>query len=431
MGKTRVHLLAKELGIETKDLIAQLDKLGLRGRKAQSALEDDEVARVRAALTSQEKPQVHVGEEKVVSDRLVKTEDDTRAASEARETVVERRVRANVIRRRVSRVAVPQVEPPEGIESPVQRSAASEGLSEEEAAIAAVALPEPATSAPSVPDVEFAEEAGAAPEAPVEPAHTEGPQTTPPSTPPAPPQTEPRPAAASGVEATRVQAEAPKGGARILGRIDLKQTLRVEPAPTPVLRKPLPGAPGAKPADAGVRPADGATGVRLDAGVDLVFAVAVDRAVVEADLHLFSEPGMADSLCPHEGMMPHGGMPEAMMDAGRMQHMTEFHALSGGLTWSDGGRRCTFQPDAMLAPRTRHMIHLGPAAMDMMERQMGGMTMNGHGSGGMARHMMFHFTTMDTTYFTGYPSIDEPYTDPVPNWGNTKYMFVKIKPKKA
>jgi peptide/nickel transport system substrate-binding protein len=41
------------------------------------------------------------------------------------------------------------------------------------------------------------------------------------------------------------------------------------------------------------------------------------------------------------------------------------------------------------------------------------------------------FTTMDTTYFTGYPSVDDPYTDPVPNWGNTKYMFVKIKPKEA
>jgi peptide/nickel transport system substrate-binding protein len=38
------------------------------------------------------------------------------------------------------------------------------------------------------------------------------------------------------------------------------------------------------------------------------------------------------------------------------------------------------------------------------------------------------FTTMDTT---GYPSVDDPYTDPVPNWGNTKYMFVKIKPKSA
>ena len=41
------------------------------------------------------------------------------------------------------------------------------------------------------------------------------------------------------------------------------------------------------------------------------------------------------------------------------------------------------------------------------------------------------FTTMDTTYFSGYPSVDDPYTDPVPNWGNTKYMYVKIKPKKA
>lgn len=41
------------------------------------------------------------------------------------------------------------------------------------------------------------------------------------------------------------------------------------------------------------------------------------------------------------------------------------------------------------------------------------------------------FTTMDTTYFTGYPSVDDPYTDPVPNWGNTKYMFVKIKPREA
>jgi peptide/nickel transport system substrate-binding protein len=39
------------------------------------------------------------------------------------------------------------------------------------------------------------------------------------------------------------------------------------------------------------------------------------------------------------------------------------------------------------------------------------------------------FTTMDTTYFEGYPSVDDPYTDPVPNWGNTKYMYVKIKPK--
>ena len=84
MGKTRVHLLAKELGIETKDLIAQLDRLGLRGRKAQSALEDDEVARVRNALAAQERPQVHVGEEKIVADRMVKTEDEAHRTEKSR-----------------------------------------------------------------------------------------------------------------------------------------------------------------------------------------------------------------------------------------------------------------------------------------------------------------------------------------------------------
>src|SRR5688572_32477286 len=93
MGKTRVHLLTKELGLKTKELIAQLDKLGMRGRKAQSALEEDEVARIRAALAAQEKPQVHVGEEKVVADRVVKSENENLGEVQARETIVERRVR--------------------------------------------------------------------------------------------------------------------------------------------------------------------------------------------------------------------------------------------------------------------------------------------------------------------------------------------------
>jgi translation initiation factor IF-2 len=259
MGKTRVHLLAKELGVETKDLIAQLDKLGLRGRKAQSALEDDEVARVRTALTAQEKPQVHVGEEKVIAERLVKTEDETQSASEARETVVERRVRANVIRRRVSRIEVPQTEKQDEIEIPVQRPAAPKGLSDDEAAIAAVAPLEPAPAEPSpLPEVEFTEEAGPARKHAAEPAPTEESAAVhmPPS--PAPARPEPQASVAADVAPSPVQAEAPRGGARILGRIDLKQTLRVEPAPTPVLRKPAPGPAGARPADAGVRPADGA-----------------------------------------------------------------------------------------------------------------------------------------------------------------------------
>ena len=38
------------------------------------------------------------------------------------------------------------------------------------------------------------------------------------------------------------------------------------------------------------------------------------------------------------------------------------------------------------------------------------------------------FTAMDQTYWTGWPTFDNPYTNPVPNWGNSRYMFVKIKP---
>src|SRR2546422_7650453 len=88
MGKTRVHLLAKELEIETKDLIVQLDRLGIRGRKAQSSLEDDEVARVRAALAAQEKPQGHVGVAEGVADPVVKVEDHNFGEIEVHENPV-------------------------------------------------------------------------------------------------------------------------------------------------------------------------------------------------------------------------------------------------------------------------------------------------------------------------------------------------------
>jgi peptide/nickel transport system substrate-binding protein len=42
------------------------------------------------------------------------------------------------------------------------------------------------------------------------------------------------------------------------------------------------------------------------------------------------------------------------------------------------------------------------------------------------------FTVMDTTYWKGFPNAETaPYTDPVPNWANTKYMMVKLKSAKA
>jgi translation initiation factor IF-2 len=240
MVKTRVHLLAKELGIETKDLIAQLDKLGIRGRKAQSSLEDEEVARLRAALAGQEKPQVHVGEEKVVADRVVTAEDQSLGEIQARETIVERRVRANVIRRRTSRVevvpplaekakpgsAAPAAEPsvPAAEEFVPGRSTGEELPHEAQPEF------EPHEDLPADLHPDSWEEA-----APVEETVAQaGPATSPVREEPNTPATEAKPASP--------QEEAPRG-ARILGRIDLRRTVRVEPAPTPVRGRPVTGAP--------------------------------------------------------------------------------------------------------------------------------------------------------------------------------------------
>src|SRR5919109_918251 len=244
MGKTRVHLLAKELGIETKDLIAQLDRLGIRGRKAQSALEEDEVSRVRAALAAQEKPQVHVGEEKIVADRMVKTEDEGQGGTEAHETIVERRVRANVIRRRTSRVEVPaeaapsvaEVPPAPMVEAPVAEPAPSR--SEEVPA---------EVSRETEPPIETPEFFETEPEPQKESIDTR-------ATEPAPTVPGPEPKTDKKVAAEAVQPVQPEvvHGARILGRIDLKQSVRVEPAPTPVLRRPV----GVPAAHAGARPAE-------------------------------------------------------------------------------------------------------------------------------------------------------------------------------
>lgn len=38
------------------------------------------------------------------------------------------------------------------------------------------------------------------------------------------------------------------------------------------------------------------------------------------------------------------------------------------------------------------------------------------------------FTAMDQTYWKGFPTADDPYANPVTNWGNSRYMFVRLKP---
>jgi peptide/nickel transport system substrate-binding protein len=39
------------------------------------------------------------------------------------------------------------------------------------------------------------------------------------------------------------------------------------------------------------------------------------------------------------------------------------------------------------------------------------------------------FSVCDETYWEGFPTSEDPYTNPVSNWANTKYMFPKIRPK--
>ncbi|MFQ5682598.1 MAG: translation initiation factor IF-2 [Candidatus Binatia bacterium] len=211
MVKTRVHILAKELGVETKDLITHLEKMGIRGKKAQSSLAGDEVVRVRAALAAPAKPRVTVGEERVVADRVVTAEDQNMGEIQAHEKVVERRVRANVIRRRTSRIevssqsTVPKLEPQEHKSNQTPPEAV------------------PAASPPSGMPLSDGFPAEKAPI--IESKAIE----TPPPFPPETPEVKAKPVGEKPAPAI----EEPPRGAKVLGRIDLKQAKKIESQPTP------------------------------------------------------------------------------------------------------------------------------------------------------------------------------------------------------
>jgi hypothetical protein len=46
----RIHELARDWGIQPKDLVAKLEELGVRGKRSQSSLTDDEVTRLETRL---------------------------------------------------------------------------------------------------------------------------------------------------------------------------------------------------------------------------------------------------------------------------------------------------------------------------------------------------------------------------------------------
>ena len=112
----RIHELAKEWGQNPKDLLAVAERVGIRGKRSQSALTDEEVTRLRDGLGLTPRPAVTVGSERVVAERVV-TQRDSGADQlvTAREQTTETRLRPNVIRRRTAREVLKREELPAAV----------------------------------------------------------------------------------------------------------------------------------------------------------------------------------------------------------------------------------------------------------------------------------------------------------------------------
>jgi translation initiation factor IF-2 len=135
MPKKRVYELAKELGLESKVLMARLEKIGIPVKTASASLDDDELERAKKELT----------------------------AGELRE-VVEQRIKTTVIRRRtvVTAVEIPVEESPEEEAKHPEKESAEDKLKK---APAAKAKKEKTSEAPAgehgekIPKVEAAKTA--------------------------------------------------------------------------------------------------------------------------------------------------------------------------------------------------------------------------------------------------------------------------------
>jgi translation initiation factor IF-2 len=266
----RIHELAKEWGQNPKDLLAMAERVGLRGKRSQSSLTEDEVARLREGLGLAQRPAVTVGSERVVAERVVTRRDsDADQLVTAIEQTTETRLRANVIRRRTAREvlkreelppAVPEAEPapaeippsldfePEIPPSVSELTPSADVVSDGAPVAAEAAEPvatEPEALAEEAPQVEATPAptppAPAAKEKPAPRAAALGPKPK-----PAAPAAAPRPAAPSGEPG----APPPPGfeemrGVKVLGRIDLR---RATPPPNagPTWRPPA-EAPSAQP----------------------------------------------------------------------------------------------------------------------------------------------------------------------------------------
>jgi translation initiation factor IF-2 len=102
MAMQRIHQLATDWGVSSKDIIDRLEKMGIRGKKAQSGLSDTDAERVRAEMglaTDEATPPVVVR-------RTVQVREGVGAGLTAVDTITETAVKRGVLLRRTQRVAV-------------------------------------------------------------------------------------------------------------------------------------------------------------------------------------------------------------------------------------------------------------------------------------------------------------------------------------
>ncbi len=96
MTKKRVYELAKELGLENKELIARLEKIGIAVKSHSSTLEDSDLERIQSELLSPEPREV-----------------------------VEQRIKSTVIRRRAVRLPAEEAKPEEAPKPPQEEPPAA------------------------------------------------------------------------------------------------------------------------------------------------------------------------------------------------------------------------------------------------------------------------------------------------------------------
>lgn len=135
MSKTRVYELAKELGIENRELITRLEKIGIAVKSHSSTLEDADVERVRREFTLGEPSEI-----------------------------VEERIKTTVIRRRAVRPPIEEVKPA-AVEEQKSPPAEEEEVQKEEIAVQPVETKEKEELAEKPAEVH---QAGAVVEKPVE-----------------------------------------------------------------------------------------------------------------------------------------------------------------------------------------------------------------------------------------------------------------------